>query len=242
MAIRCEVSGDGANVVAALSGDLRLADSLILREHLLKCLAEQPEALLIDLSAMTVDQPLALSIFKVVLQQAARWPGTPVLFCTPSPEARELLSTAANHRLPLYASVGAALARLHDERRTVPSISEELLPVAGSTRHARDVATEACLRWDLPGLVAPASLIVTELVANVVDHAHTMMTLRLSLRRRYLNIAVRDGSPQPPSRALGMPLDAASGRGLLLVNDLAYSWGYLPSINGKVVWAALRRT
>ena len=36
------------------------------------------------------------------------------------------------------------------------------------------------------------------LVANAIDHAHTMMTLRLSLQRRYLNIAVRDGSPRPP--------------------------------------------
>lgn len=241
MTVRCEVNGDGSSLVAALSGGLRLADGSAIREQLLKCLAEQPDALLIDLSAMTVDQPLALSIFKVVLRQAARWPGTPILFCAPCPRTRQLLSTAANHRLPLYPSVGAALTHLHDQRRTVPSISEELLPVAGSTRHARDIATEVCVRWDLSALIAPASLIVTELVANVVDHARTMMTLRLSLRERYLNIAVRDGSPQPPAPALGMPLEAASGRGLLLVNELAYSWGYLPSTTGKVVWAALRR-
>ncbi|BEL02313.1 hypothetical protein Q0Z83_005040 [Actinoplanes sichuanensis] len=241
MAIRCEVSGDGANLVAALSGGLQLTDSASLREQLLKCLAEQPEALLVDLSAMWVDQPLALSIFKVVLRQAARWPGTPVLLCAPGPQTRELLSTAANHRLPLYPTVAAALAHLHDERSTMPSISEELLPVSGSTRHARDVATEACVRWDLPDLVAPASLIVTELVANVVDHADTMMTLRLSLRHRYLSIAVRDGSPQPPSPSLSGPPQAATGRGLRLVNEIAYSWGYLPSTGGKVVWAALRR-
>ncbi|WP_433790364.1 ATP-binding protein [Actinoplanes sp. CA-252034] len=158
------------------------------------------------------------------------------------PETRELLSTAAGHTLPLYDSVAAARTHLHDDRRTVPSISEVLLPVAGSTRHGRDVVTEACARWDLPDLVAPASIIVTELIANVVDHVGSMMTLRLSLRRRYLNMAVRDGSPQPPVPALGMSPQAAGGRGLLLVNELTYSWGYLPSTGGKVVWAALRRT
>ncbi|GIE74428.1 hypothetical protein Aph02nite_03780 [Actinoplanes philippinensis] len=241
MAVRCEVSGDGGNLLATLSGDLVLADSADLREQLLKCLAEQPDALLVDLSALRVAQPLALSIFRVVLRQAARWPGTPILFCASGRDTRKLLTTAANHTLPLYASVAAALAHLHDERRTMPSISEELLPVAGSTRHGRDIATEACIRWDLPDLVAPASLIVTELVANVVDHAHTMMTLRLSLRQRYLNIAVRDGSSHPPVPALGVTPQAANGRGLLLVNELAYHWGHLPSTGGKVVWAALRR-
>jgi hypothetical protein len=241
MTIRCEVTSDGANLIAVLSGELRLADGAALRERLFKCLAEQPEALFIELSGLTVGQPLALSIFTVVLRQAARWPGIPILFCAPGPGTRELLSTAANRRLPLVPSVDAALAHLHDRRHTVPSIREDLLPVSGSARHARDVATEACVRWEMPGLLAPASLIVTELVANVTDHAHTMMTLRLSLRQRYLNIAVSDGSSQPPRPSTGVPSQAASGRGLLLVNELAYRWGYLPSAGGKVVWAALRR-
>ncbi|MEU8658066.1 ATP-binding protein [Actinoplanes philippinensis] len=241
MAVRCEVSGDGGNLLIALSGELRLDDSAVLQERLLKCLAEQPHALLVDLSAMRVGQPLALAIFKVVLRQAARWPGTPILFCAPGPETRSLLSSAGNHTIPLYASVAAALTHLHDHRRVMPSVTEDLLPVAGSTRHGRDIATEACIRWDLPDLVAPASLIVTELIANVVDHAHTMMTLRLSLRQRYLSIAVRDGSSDPPVPALDVTPLAAGGRGLLLVNELAYHWGHLPSTGGKVVWAALRR-
>jgi hypothetical protein len=241
MAIQCAVSVDGANLVASIAGGLRLTDRPALQEQLLKCLADQPEALLVDLSAMWVDQPPALSSFTVVLRQAAQWPGTPVLFCAPRPRTRELLSTA-DGRLPLYPTVEAALAHLDGEPRTVPSISEDLLPVTGSTRHARDVTTEACARWELPGLVAPASLIVTELVANVIDHAHTMMTLRLSLRQRYLNIAVRDGSPHPPVPAAGLRPEIASGRGLLLIDELAYRWGHLPSNGGKVVWAALRRT
>ncbi len=239
MAVRCDVSGDGTTIVAVLSGALGMTDGAALRDRLLTCLAEQPQALLVDLSAMSVDEPPALSIFTVVLRQAARWPGTPVLFCAPRPGTREVLATTPDRRLPLHPTVEAALAHLRGRRRTVPSISEELLPIAGSTRHARDVATEACARWDLPGLVAPASLVVTELVANVVDHAHTMMTLRLSLRRRYLNVAVRDGSPRPP--VLGTP-PHAGGRGLILVDELADSWGHLPSTDGKVVWAGLQRT
>jgi len=242
MSIRCETSGDGANLIATVSGELRLADTAPLHIALLKCLAEQPDALLVDLTGLHVRQPLALSVFTAVLRQAARWPGTPVLLCGPPPDTRRHLVAGAYRRLPLFTGTAPALAHLHDERLTMPSLSEELLPVSGAARHARDVVTEACLRWDLPELVAPASLIVNELVANVVDHAGTMMTLRLSLRKRYLNIAVRDGSPAPPVLSAAVSPEALNGRGLMLVNELACTWGSLPATDGKVVWAALRRT
>ncbi|MEV6300369.1 ATP-binding protein [Actinoplanes sp. NPDC051861] len=236
------VHGDGAITTVAVTGRLRLADAAPMRETLLKCLAEQPGALLIDLSGLDVEQPLALAVFTAVLHQAARWPGTPVLLCAPPPATREHLVTGAYQRMPLFDTLARARDHLRDSRLTMPAISEELLPVSGSTRHARNVATEVCLRWDLPGLVAPASLIVTELVANVVDHARTMMTLRLSLRPRHLNIAVRDGAPgEPVEMKPPPPASPARGRGLLLVSSVAANWGWLPSHDGKVVWAALRR-
>lgn len=242
MTIHCEVHSDGACLVVSTVGRLRLADAVPLREKLMKCLAEQPEALLVDLSGLEVDQPLALGIFTVVLRQAARWPGTPVMLCAPTPPTRKLLVTGAYQRLPLFDDLASAYAHLGDDRRILPSLSEDLLPVSGSTRHARNVATEACLRWDMADLVPPASLIATELVANVIDHAHTMMTLRISLRPRFLHLAVTDGSGDPPVLSgPEPPRPTDRGRGLLLVNAVAYAWGWLPSEDGKVVWASLRR-
>ncbi|MEU4557783.1 ATP-binding protein [Actinoplanes sp. NPDC023936] len=241
MAVHCEVHPEGQRLTVAVNGLLRLSDSVPLRERLLKCLAEQPEALLIDLGGLHVDQPLALSVFTAILQQAARWPGTPVLLHSPPPRTRDLLINGAYRQLPLVADRAAAEARLSDERLVIPQIRDDLLPVSGSTRHARDVVTDACLRWDLPDLVAPASLIVTELVANVIDHAHTMMALRVSLRKRYLNIAVRDGSADPPEPGGPHQPHSTHGRGLLLIDSMAYTWGWLPTESGKVVWAALRR-
>lgn len=241
MTVRCEVRVDGANLVATVTGTLGLEGTVPLRERLLKCLAEQPEALLIDLSGLYVTQPISLAVFSAVLRQAARWPGTPVLLCGPPPATRTQLITGAFRRLPLFASMDAARRHVGDGRRTVPSVRDDLLPISGSTRHARDVVTDSCLRWDLPDLVGPASLIATEFVANAIDHAHTMMTLRLDLRQRYLNIAVQDGSPQMPPTPQPASPDSTTGRGLLLVDSVAHSWGSLPSEGGKVVWAALRR-
>jgi anti-sigma regulatory factor (Ser/Thr protein kinase) len=241
VAIECHIEADGDNLVVALNGRLGLREIAPLRSRLLKCLSEQPEAVLVDLAGLSVGEPLALAVFTTVVRQAAQWPGIPVLFCAPSPAVQRLLSHAAYHRSPTFHSVSAARAYVGTERRTLPSLSDELLPVSGAARQARNVATEACLQWDLPHLVAPASLIVSELASNVVDHAHTIATLRLSLRRRYLTIAVRDGSAAAPVKAPGMTADARTGRGLILVEASATSWGWLPTDGGKVVWASLAR-
>jgi two-component sensor histidine kinase len=142
----------------------------------------------------------------------------------------------------MFRSTADARNHLRAGRETLPWISDEVLPVSGAARQARNVATDACLRWDLPHLVGPASLIVSELVSNVVDHAHTMADIRISLRRRYLTIAVRDGASAPPVASDPIPAgDISAGRGLLLVDATAHSWGWLPSEGGKVVWAALAR-
>ena len=126
MTIRYDVQADGATLMVTVAGHLRLTDAPPLRERMLKCLAEQPDALLLDISGLHVDQPLALALFTVVLRQAARWPGTPVLFCAPPPETRRMMQTGAHHGLPIFDSVEAAHGHLSDVRRVMPAVSEDL--------------------------------------------------------------------------------------------------------------------
>lgn len=240
MGVDTVVQADDGRLLVELSGRLDLTDATALRTRLLKFLAEQPDALLMDVAALEVGEPLAVAVFSTVARQAARWPGIPVMVCAPGPDLRHSLRLTAYRRLPVYASVQAARADLGDQRSALPLLSDELLPISGAARQARNVATDACLRWDLPDLVAPASLLASELVSNVVDHAHTMMTLRIALRPRYLHIAVRDGSGDAPQLRATAPAEASNGRGLMLVEATAHAWGWLPCEGGKVVWASLR--
>jgi hypothetical protein len=237
MVVRCVVTDHPAGLLATLTGRLGLAEVAGLRLALFKCLAEQPDALLVDLAGLSVAQPLALTVFLAVNRQAARWPGIPVLLCAPAAPVAVLLAEGPGRRLPVFATVAAATDQARVFHNSLPSLSDEILPITGAARQARDVATEACLRWGLPDLVGPASLIANELVSNVVEHANTMATLRLGLRPRYLTIAVRDGSSAPPV-STG---DAQGGRGLLLVQASAHLWGWMPTEGGKVVWASLER-
>ncbi|GIM90923.1 ATP-binding protein [Paractinoplanes toevensis] len=132
----------------------------------------------------------------------------------------------------------AVLVELDDGPAVLPSIRDQLFPIAGAVRHARNLATEACLTWELPQLVGPAALVASELVSNAVEHAGTTITLEFRRRPRHVHVIVRDGSPgEPVPRDPGV--QAERGRGLMLVNSIAAHWGWLPTRDGKVVWAAL---
>ncbi len=85
---------------------------------------------------------------------------------------------------------------------------------------------------------ARAELLVDELVANAVLHAGT--TVRVALRRvgRGVHVEVADDSRQLPHRKL-LGVEAATGRGLLLLDRLADDWGVVTAPAGKAVWFSL---
>ncbi|MET0416990.1 MAG: ATP-binding protein [Actinoplanes sp.] len=207
------------------------------RTLLLKCIIDQPDALVVDLSELSVRDPVALSIFAAVARQAALWPGTPLMLSVPQGDASQLLTGDRYGRLAVFRSLDEALAA--ERRQTLRSVSDSLLPVSGAARRARELAAEACSLWELPQLTDPAAVVAGELVTNAVDHAQTMIDLRISVNRRYLQIAVWDGAVTEPRFAAGDMSDPQAGRGLLLVQAMAQRWGSIPIDGGKVVWASL---
>lgn len=165
--------------------------------------------------------------------------GTPLLLCAPRSDVAAMLTRGPN-RLTVYPSVEAALVV---EPVHQPTVSDMLLPVSGASRRARELAGDACTRWKVPHLCVPSGLVAAELVANAAAHASTMLDLRLTLGRRHLIIAVRDGSTTAPQLIALSPdtlADPAASRGLVIVDSVAHRWGSIPTDGGKVVWATLR--
>ncbi|GAA2700927.1 STAS domain-containing protein [Actinoplanes palleronii] len=237
--ISCTVSQVGTRTVVRLAGDLCAQTAPQIRATLLKCLVEQPDAVIAELSGLEVREPVALAVFGSVARQAAMWPGTPLLLSDPGDEIAEHFATGRYGRLPVLASTTEALRVEH--RDQMPWLADSLLPVSGAAAHARWLAGEACARWDLPHLSDPARIVAGELVTNAAVHAGTMIDLRFSLGRRCLLIAVRDGSSAAPRTEEGFSLTTTAPRGLLLVEQFARRWGTVPAEGGKVVWATLAR-
>ena len=118
--------------------------------------------------------------------------------------------------------------------------SIDLSPTPASVPAARHLLLEILRAWDVPQDRDDAALLVTELVANVIDHAQqeACLGLELAVSDGWLRISVVDGSSiQPVVRELEH--EQPRGRGLLLVKAIADRWGSEEYRGGKRVWFEL---
>jgi anti-sigma regulatory factor (Ser/Thr protein kinase) len=224
----CRPEGDLPVAVLRVRGRLDQRTAGALRTSVRRCLAPQPEALVVDLADTDLAEPHALDLVPALMGETAEWPNVPVILC----------GHDAGHPLVGYArSVTDALAKITDEPEP-RRLRVRLRPVPDACRQVRQLVTQACTSWQAREAAATASLVATELVANVVRHAHTTMDFTFGLRDNRICLTVRDGShvlprPADPSRA------ETGGRGLRLVRALSQSWGVHPYTGGKVVWTHL---
>lgn len=224
--------------VLRVAGPLDMVTAPMLRTAVHRCLADQPQAVVVDVAELEVQEPLALSVFAALARQAAEWPAVPVVLCRPGgTTARRLNRSPVRRSILVAATREEALA--HAGARPAPRrLRTALQPVTGACRQARETVSGFCTRWNLSELAGAACVIASELVANVVRYAHTPMQLTLAASGGRLSLAVRDGCAAPPvPRAVDHAVPG--GRGLLLVRELADRWGTLSVGDGKVVWATL---
>lgn len=103
---------------------------------------------------------------------------------------------------------------------------------------ARHFVQEVLAGWRRAEQGWTAAIVVTELATNATLHAGDQpFTVSVSLDGSgVLHIAVSDRSTRRP-RTCDYSAEAATGRGLKLVEDLSSRWGVSPREGGKVVWA-----
>jgi hypothetical protein len=102
---------------------------------------------------------------------------------------------------------------------------------------ARHFAVATLNAWGAGDLTTDAALVVTELAANAILHAHSAFTVVLSMHDDMLRISVRDAGAQDSAGLRAAPL-----HGLGAVDALASRWGVESLGNaGKTVWVDLLR-
>lgn len=218
-----------------VSGTLDRVTGDALQQAVRHSLATQPSRLLVDIAQLRVGDPLGLSAFSAVVCQTAEWPNVPIVLCGADRQTAAVLAAAPEcAELEFAADCDEAMQAAGDAPRP-DRVRVRLRPVPDACREVRHLVTQACTKWQRADLTATATLIATELVANVVRHAHTTMVFTLNLRDGRLVMAVRDGCRRLPKPA-DPSLSSAGGRGLRLIRDLTEAWGVLPVADGKVVW------
>ncbi|GHF34628.1 MULTISPECIES: PAS domain S-box protein [Streptomyces] len=105
----------------------------------------------------------------------------------------------------------------------------------------RRFLTVTLAAWNCSEALDDARLLTSEVLTNAICHASGPIQLRVRRGEGELTVEVTDRSPQPPQPRLAEAGDE-SGRGLLLVDTLADSWGTRPVAPGKTIWFTLRLT
>ncbi|SDM17261.1 ATP-binding protein [Allokutzneria albata] len=234
--LRWRIEDYPPHTILVLDGVLDLRTAPLLRAAALKALAAHPTCLIIDAAEVRLTEDIAATVLPTLALNAAVWPGSAVVLCATSPA---LLSRLARMGTRQRIAVCHSLAQAKDIASTQPVLPRfrERLPMSPQApRRARGLVDRACRSWGLAHAVEPARTIASELVSNAVLHAHSESVLTLTLRERYLHLAVSDGSQQTPRQRTP---EADGGRGLLLVEALSVAWGTEVTAAGKRVWATL---
>ena len=116
----------------------------------------------------------------------------------------------------------------------------DLPPAGRSAAAARRLVAQLLEAWAAESFRADATLLVSELVSNVVRHVAGQLAMRVevALSGSVLTVAVVDSSTVlPPAPAGGGP---GGGHGLALIAVVADRWGSEVHAGGKRVWFELR--
>jgi len=242
--IRIEQSAQDGCIVVSLFGDLGAADAPKVQTTLLRCLAEQPDAVICDLSGLDRIDPVCATVFSAVTSGTRRrWPDSTLLLCRARPAVAEALGRPSVARfLMVYDTMEQALAHV----RSRPAFLRErlrLVPTLDAITTARWFVGEVCQRWQADELTKTAQLVAGELVTDAVlsDRPDAdLVELRIELRAGGPLIAVTTGGAPPAADAED---EGDAGPGLELVRRVASGWGVRRRADGsRVVWCSLSAT
>ncbi|MFI9123429.1 ATP-binding protein [Streptomyces bikiniensis] len=110
------------------------------------------------------------------------------------------------------------------------------LTAVPEVRHA---LRELLRKWGDPGASDVAELLTSELVTNALVHTDHGAVVTATVVPEQLRVEVRDFVPGLRAPEAPPADDRTNGRGLVLVQALADSWGVEDQGAGKVVWFEL---
>jgi anti-anti-sigma regulatory factor len=230
-------------VVLALFGVLDRGAAPMVQRRLLRCLAEQPDAVICDLSGLEALDPGCATLFAGVAHRPRnRWPDSSVvLCCPPAAVAAVLRRLRPAHLLPCYPTVDQAIAHA---RSHPPFLREQLrlVPTLEAVDTARWFAAEVYRQWQLDEPSEAAQLAAGDLVADAVIHTSATVRpieLRMELRATGLLIAVQGGDGSSTRAREGT--DPDPGSRFETVRRVAHAWGVRAQRDGsEVAWCELR--
>ena len=231
---------DESVAVLAVDGVLDAANSAALRERIIKATFDETSAVVVNVSALSVPDESAWSMFISAHWQVRAKPHVPIVLVCSRRASRDALTRAGvTHFLPVFPSEKAALKALGQRgRHTILRADAQLPTDLTSLRESRRLVREWLTAWSQPMLIPVALVVVNVFVENVLEHTASIPVIRIETQNDAAAIGVSDASNAPALR-LPSPSVGIDVSGLAIVDALSRAWGSTPTSSGKTVWAVI---
>jgi anti-anti-sigma regulatory factor len=175
-------------------GSLTMRNRRHLRSAVLKCLAECPTAVVIDLSDCELTDLLAAAVFVAVRLEAAAGPGINVLLCGATGALADRIEALDPGQLT-YRTRDEAVHAI-DQGLPVATWRRARFPSAPeSTSLAGCLVADACIDWRLPDLIHPARAVMFNLIHDAFVCSPNELRVIVSQRPAGLVLSVRSHIP-----------------------------------------------
>jgi hypothetical protein len=220
-----------------LGGVLDGVTYIPLRDAIVKAALDEPLAVIIDVTALTVREEPVWSVFTSARWQIAEWPDVPIgLVCAHDHGQTALRRNGITRYVPAYRALRSAITELLDDgvRRDRRRARASLPPVSGSIHRSRELAAQWLTAWSRSDFVHAVSIVATELVETALVDTDRPFSLRVETEGSTVAVAVQHVST---AKALRQEFAGETVSGLDLVDANCRTWGRYTTGVGNTAWA-----
>ena len=236
------VAETAGTLLLNVDGILDSTTYLPLRDQIIKAALDEPRAVVIDVSPLTVPSPSAWAVFTSARWHVEMWPDVPILLVCSHPEGRKIIERNGITRyVPVYPSTAEAIEASSAwlDQPTRHRAKTVLPATAASVSRARMLVAEWLSAWSQQELIPVAKLVATVFMENVLVHTDSAASLRVESKGDLVTVAVEDASTAPATRCEHCDGRGDQVSGLAIVASLCRAWGNSPTFLGKTVWAVI---
>lgn len=229
-------------LVLRAEGVLDPVTSPILHGAMCKAVAEQPGALVCDLTALHCPTLRHLTLLFVASDLAAEWPEVVITLACSGEMLDQLRRLGLNRLVMVHSSLDFAIGDA--VRRVMPNRVRLRLDTSDHrARTARDFVVDVCAAWGASGAVETAKLLSNELVTHALRNGLEPAEIQLTLQPRCVQVLVRSRPPRafgPGAESYDRPI--VPRLELQMVERLSRGWGGRPTHDGgEILWCLVDR-
>jgi hypothetical protein len=235
--IRATAAADAR--VLILDGVLDGVTYIPLRDAIVKAALDEPSAVIIDVTALTVREEPAWAVFTSARWEIAEWPDVPIgLVCAHDQGQNTLRRNGITRYVPAYPTPQSAIKELLDDglRRYRRRVRASLPPMSGSVHRSRELTAQWLTAWSRSDFIHTVSIVATELVETALADTDRPFCLRLETEGSTVAVALQHVSM---TKTLRLEPAGETVSSLDLVDANCRTWGRYITAAGNTVWAVV---